>query len=224
MAKQFSSTKQQQVLKQKLSHQNIQLFKMMELNLLQFDQKVKEELDLNPALENLDNYESNIYEKSLDNIISQHSNPPDQATQSNNRTEDFYTKSTNIENSRDLENYQTSPNYNHESNTMGDEHDLYIPIEDNDSFVSNLQNQLKYITTSDSQLVIGEFILGNLDDDGYLRRSLSQIVDDLSFRQNIVVSEEDVKTVLEMIQDLDPPGVGASNLQELNILNIRFSR
>ena len=218
MAKQKNSLTQQQVLKQKLSHQNIQLFKMMELNLLQFDQKVKEEIEVNPALDSLDSYDVKNAELSIDQVTSY--SPQTDNTSNKEINEEFLSKKLQSEASQDLNNYQNSKNFSNDYNSDDQDRDLYLPVEDNESFVGNLLNQLKYNNLSDKQLIIGEFIIGNLDDDGYLRRNLSNIVDDLSFRQNIHTTEEEVKIVLENIQDLDPPGIGASSLQECLILQL----
>ncbi len=210
---QKNSIKQKQILKQKLSHQNIQLFKMMELNLLQFDQKVKEELEINPAIENINANEENML-KSINSSISD-------AEAKKRENEDFFNQNNSITISSDVQNYQQT-HLSHKENNYNeeDDRDLYIPIEDNDTFLSNLLNQLKYQPLTDDQKVIGEYIIGSLDDDGYLRRSISNIVDDLSFRQNVITTEAEVKVVLEAIQDLDPAGIAASHLQECLLLQL----
>mgnify|MGYP000895085448 CR=1 FL=1 len=210
-----NSIKQEQVLKQKLSHQNIQLFKMMELNLLQFDQKVKEELDLNPALENLDEYDSKRVEYSLDKASNDNSDS--QAT----GTDAYIAESPYEKSTLEYDNYQTQRDYNNDYNRDEEERDLFIPVVDNDTLLTSLSNQLQYANLSDDQMVIGEYLIGSIDDDGYLRRPLESVVDDLSFRQNFHTNIEDVEEVLDYIQDLDPPGIAARNLQECLILQLR---
>lgn len=207
--------KQQQVQRQKLSHQNIQLFKMMELNLLQFDQKVKEELDGNPALENLDHYDdSKAY--SLDR---ENEHRKEDASVSSDSKDDYFHFNNSVQASDDFESYKSQKDYTY-SNSDEDEKDFFIPVRDEDSILDNLLNQLKYYPITPKQLVIGEYIIGNLDDDGYLRRDAENISDDLAFRNNISTTNEEIQAVIQLIQDLDPPGIGASTLQECLLLQL----
>ena len=202
-----NSLKQVQTQQQKLSQQNIQLFKMMELNLLQFDEKIKEELDMNPALEDIDNSISPENIVSFDREFSSQTKPLDSLSQ-----EGSY---SNTKGTRD------SADHYGQSHSDPDDTEWYIPAEDNETLMSNLTNQLIYINLSPDQMVIGEFIIGSLDDDGYLRRSMESIVDDLSFRQNFYTSKEAVAEVLDFIQDLDPPGIASRNLQECLSIQLR---
>ena len=202
-----NSLKQVQTQQQKLSQQNIQLFKMMELNLLQFDEKIKEELDMNPALEDIDNSISPENIVSFDREFSSQTKPLDSLSQ-----EGSY---SNTKGTRD------SADHYGQSHSDPDDTEWYIPAEDNETLMSNLTNQLIYINLSPDQMVIGEFIIGSLDDDGYLRRSMESIVDDLSFRQNFYTSKEAVADVLDFIQDLDPPGIASRNLQECLSIQLR---
>lgn len=201
-----SSIKQVQKLQQKLSQQNIQLFKMIEMNLLQFDEKVKEELDVNPALENLEQLTLQEQPISLDQAFSTPSLKSNQLGE-----EQSY---TGLGNSKDASN---AYGYSNED----EDRELFIPIRDGETMISNLNNQLSYLGLSEEQYLIGEFIIGSIDDDGYLRRTIESIVDDLSFRQNFYTTKESVEEVLEIIQDLDPPGIAARNLQECLILQLR---
>ena len=202
-----NSLKQVQTQQQKLSQQNIKLFKMMELNLLQFDEKIKEELDMNPALEDIDNSVSS------ENIVS--------------FDREFSPQTKSID-SLSLEgNYSNTPGSRESADHYGQSHsdiddsEWYIPAEDNETLLANLNNQLTYLNLSSDQMIIGEFIIGSLDDDGYLRRSIESIMDDLSFRQNFYTSKEAVAEVLEFVQDLDPPGIAARNLQECLSIQLR---
>jgi RNA polymerase sigma-54 factor len=202
-----NSLKQVQTQQQKLSQQNIKLFKMMELNLLQFDEKIKEELDMNPALEDIDNSASS------ENIVS--------------FDREFSPQTKSID-SLSLEgNYSNTPGSRESADHYGQSHsdiddsEWYIPAEDNETLLANLNNQLTYLNLSSDQMIIGEFIIGSLDDDGYLRRSMESIMDDLSFRQNFYTSKEAVAEVLEFVQDLDPPGIAARNLQECLSIQLR---
>jgi RNA polymerase sigma-54 factor len=205
--------KQNQVLKQKLSHQNIQLFKMIEMSLLQFEQRVKEELDDNPALENLENMGSDL-PSSLEKIIESEEN----SSESMDSDENFYLDNFKEKITSEIEQYQEKFKDNSESD--GEERNLFISIQDNESFIDNLLNQVRYFDLSDIEFKIAEYIIGNLDQDGYLRRELGSIEDDLAFRNNIIVSSAKIKEIIELVQSLDPPGIGASNLQECLLLQL----
>lgn len=206
-----NAIKQEQLLQQKLSQQNIQLFKLMELNLLQFEQKVKEELVVNPALDDAESpnsqinnteslYSSNDYQSSIERF---HSNLKNETTHTS------------------LDRHYESKDYHGQEASDKDEREFIIPVQDHESLLNNLSNQLSYLSLTEEQILIGEFIIGSLEDDGYLRRSVDSIVDDLSFRQNFYTTTEAVEEVLEYIQDLDPPGIAARNLQECLILQLR---
>lgn len=201
-----NSIRQVQKLQQKLSQQNIQLFKMMEMNLLQFDEKVKEELDMNPALEDIEHSSQDSKTLSLDQQFSNNTNNL-HSTSSNN-------SSSNLDYTQDSQKY-----YGQGEND--EDKELFIPIKDNETLLSNLNNQLTYIDLTEEQRVIGEFIIGSIDDDGYLRRTIESIVDDLSFRQNYYTTSQAVEEVLEIVQDLDPAGIGARNMQECLIIQLR---
>lgn len=201
-----NSIRQVQKLQQKLSQQNIQLFKMMEMNMLQFDEKVKEELDINPALEDLEHTSLNNKTLSLDQHFSSNNSGLNSTSLNNSSSNLDYTKD--------------SQKYYGEANTNEDQ-EFFIPIKDNESLLGNLNNQLTYIDLTDEQRVIGEFIIGSIDDDGYLRRTIDSIVDDLSFRQNYYTTAQAVEEVLEIVQDLDPAGIGARNMQECLTIQLK---
>ena len=194
-----NSIRQVQKLQQKLSQQNIQLFKMMEMNLLQFDEKVKEEMDVNPALEDIEHSNQDNKTLSLDQKLLSSETSMNSTSLSNS--------SSNTDYALDSQKY-----YGHGNNE--EDKELFIPIRDNETLLGNLNNQLTYIDLTDEQRIIGEFIVGSIDDDGYLRRTVDSIVDDLSFRQNYYTTAEAVEEVLEIVQDLDPACIGARSMQE----------
>ena len=220
MLKQELSQKQ----KLKISQQNIQLFRMMELNSIQFDEKIKEELELNPALEGEEedsNFIEGVATNKKDNDFTSESSDYEvdefgNEIDNNDDSESFIEKESDGEDYDAF--YQKDTQYNdYDYNVDDDERDLFIPIVDHSSIISNLINQFKYNDLSTEEFKIGEYIIGNIDHDGYLRRETQSIVDDLAFRLNIDTSEEKVEQILELIQNLDPPGIGARNIQE-NIL------
>lgn len=202
-----TNLKQVQTLQQKLSQQNIQLFKMIEMNILQFDEKVKEELDINPALEDIEDSKLENRTVSIDQHFSVNPSAHNSISLDNTSSDNVYSRE--------------SHRFNEYGNSE-EEKELFIPIKDNETLIGNLNNQLIYLDINEEQRIIGEFIIGSLDDDGYLRRTTESIVDDLSFRQNYYTTSKAVDEVIEIVQELDPAGIAARNLQEC--LSIQLKR
>ena len=205
MLKQYLHLKQTQ----KLSPQQIQLMKMMiKLPTLDFEQRIKQELEENPALESgkendpLD--EQDNYDDSSDYDDNEHINADDINV-------DEYLSDD------DIPDYRTKSN-----NYSEDDQQKTIPIAAETSLSQHLINQLYGFRFESEELEIAEFLIGSIDDSGYIRRDLSQIVDDLAFTQNIMVELDVVEQVLKRIQHLDPSGVGARDLQEC--LSIQLQR
>ena len=193
----------QQKLLQKLSPQQIQLMKLLQVTTAELEQRIKEEIEINPALEE--------GEEEL---------PPDKdefEELENNQSEEYEDKDKSRDDF-DLDQYiddDEIPAYKLSvKNTGEDDERREIPLTGSISFQDQLISQLGMRMLSDDNYLIAETIIGNIDDDGYLRREISALVDDLAFSQNLIVKEEDIIDVLEMIQEFDPAGVGARNLQE----------
>ena len=195
----------------KLSPQQIQLMKLVQLPTLAFEEAVKQEIEENPALEDNshedyydsnDPYESdNDYDDSGDNEII---DAPDINI-------DEYLSDDEI------------PNYRTQSNNYSDDdEEREIPFAQYESFQEHLSSQLHTFRLTDEEEEIADFLIGNLDDDGYLRRDISSIVDDLAFTQGIYTDQKTVTHLLvNYIQRLDPTGVGARNLQECLLLQLK---
>lgn len=193
----------QQKLLQKLSPQQIQLMKLLQVTTAELEQRIKEEIEINPALEE--------GEEEL---------PPDKdefEELENDQSEEYEDKDKSRDDF-DLDQYiddDEIPAYKLSvKNTGEDDERREIPLTGSISFQDQLISQLGMRMLSDDNYLIAETIIGNIDDDGYLRREISALVDDLAFSQNLIVKEEDIIDVLEMIQEFDPAGVGARNLQE----------
>jgi RNA polymerase sigma-54 factor len=194
----------QQKLLQKLSPQQIQMIKLLEIPTIQMEQRIKKELEENPALE-----EGNEEEE-----VS----PQEQeegATEENDRDQEEFTIDDYIDDD-DIPEYrlQTS-NY-----SKDDDKRMEIPFSTGSSFQEQLESQLGLRELTPAQRILGEYIIGNIDEDGYLRRELTNIVDDLAFLQNITTTEKELEEVLAIIQDLEPAGVGARTLRECLILQL----
>ncbi|HKL34398.1 MAG TPA: RNA polymerase factor sigma-54 [Tangfeifania sp.] len=193
----------QQKLLQKLSPQQIQVIKLLEIPTLQLEQRIKKELEENPVLE----LESDTPESDEDNSETD-------TEQSSDEDEFSYDDYLNEEDD-DIPSYKTSAN-----NYSKDDKYVEIPFSVGVTFHENLRDQLSMISLSESDGQLAEYIIGNIDDDGYLRRDLMSISDDLAFNLNMEVPEEKLEEILKVIQRLDPPGIGARNLRECLLLQL----
>ncbi len=206
----------QQKLLQKLSPQQIQLMKLLQIPTAQLEERIKEELEENPALEqseeghedefemkdefadNNDDYELDGSEEEYDNIdISEY------VSDSDDEPGDYKLR---------------------DDNYPDPDEDRTTPQKVESSFNEIMLQQLGLLKLNEDEHRIAEQIIGSLDDDGYLRREPVAIVDDLAFRQNIDTNEAQVVRIIRMIQDFDPAGVAAANLQECLLLQLRRKR
>mgnify|MGYP001477156009 FL=1 len=182
-------------LSQKLSPQQIQLMKMIQLSTLELEQKIESEMGENPALE------SGMEKQSGDN-------------QESNFEEGEKIEADEI----DIDQYLSDdeiPSYKlYSNNYSSDDQERTIPVSGGISFHQHLSQQVGNLILSEDEFQIAEFIIGSIDESGYLRRSTDELIDDLAFTQNIIVTEEQIEKILRSVQTLDPPGVGARSLKE----------
>ena len=188
-------------LSQKLSPQQIQLMKLIQLPTLDFEQKIQREIEENPALDQGQN-------SSDDNQEENH---------------DDYPESDDI-NIDDYINYDDTPSYKLNSNNSSGKEEKNIPYSSGISFTQHLLSQLKPISLSEKKMKIAEFLVGSIDESGYIRLEVEEIIDDLAFTQNIFIDQKELKEVLKVVQDFDPPGVGALSLQECLIIQLEKKR
>lgn len=180
---------------QKLSPLQIQTIKLIELPIQELEQKIRDELDENPVLddtpvEKKDDDQEGARDVSLDEISNDDSDPV--------------------------------PYYNLHVNNYGkDERPQYNTFSVKESFRQSLMDQLGFRNLGKHQRNVAAFIIGSLDDDGYLRRDIDSIVDDLAFKENIETNHDEVLQLLKVIQDFEPTGVGARNLQECLLLQLK---
>jgi len=204
MLKQFLNLK----LSQKLSPQQIQLMKLIQLPTQAFEQRLKEELFENPALESGKEEES--YEKDEFD---------------NNDDYDDYEGTENIDTEINIDEYLSNdetPDYKLQANNYSDDDDdRESPLAESISFHQDLINQLNTFILTDEQRSIAEFLVGSIDDDGYLRRNVQDIVDDMAFTQAIYTDEKTVEKIVHIIHELEPSGVGARDLQECLLLQLK---
>jgi len=198
--------KLQQKLLQKLSPQQIQMIKLLEVPTLQIEQRIKKELEENPALE-----EGN----EEDEISAEQAQDDGEEFDDEDRDSDEFTLDDYIEEDE-------IPDYRLQANNLSrdEEKRSEIPFSVGSTFHEHLEMQLGLRDLNEKQKILGEFIIGNIDEDGYLRRDLVNIVDDLAFLQNITTTVEELEEVLVIIQDLEPAGVGARTLRECLLLQL----
>jgi len=193
----------QQKLLQKLSPQQIQMIKLLEIPAIELEQRIKKEMEENPTLEDgTDEYKE---EENAEDSIQEMEIGDDKDEIS---LADYL-------NDEDTPTYKLmARNYNR------DEKKTEIPFSVGETFYDFLEAQLGLRNLTEKQRNLGKYILGNIDEDGYLRRKPENIVDDLAFSMNTDATEEELLEILRIIQDFDPPGVGASDLQECLLLQL----
>ncbi|MBT8316710.1 MAG: RNA polymerase factor sigma-54 [Lutibacter sp.] len=192
---------------QKLSPQQIQLMKMIQLPTQAFEQRLKQELEENPALEsgkeNSDEYEDSNSEDDYDTTGN----------------ENIDTEDINIDeylSDDEIPNYKTQAN-----NYSADDDEKNIPYASGTSFTQHLKSQINTYRLTEEEEIISDFLIGSIDDSGYIRRDLIDILDDLAFTQNIFTTEEELERLLKIVQQLDPAGVGARNLKECLLIQLK---
>lgn len=195
-----------QKMSQKLSPQQIQLMKLLQIPTLALEQRIKEELENNPALEE---GVTTIEEKEFeDNEYDEKNGDEDADFEVDEYLKEFAEDDPTM--------------YRQYSKSDGDDDDPRKPIEVVNSFHDHLERQLGMLTFDHpADYTIALQILGSIDQDGYLRRDPAALVDDLMFTQNMMTEEEDVVRILKQIQQFDPPGTGAQNLQECLELQLK---
>ena len=207
----------QQRLLQKLSPQQIQLMKLLQVPTVALEQRIKEEIEINPALE--EGLEGDDEEfKNEEEDSTQESDeievPDDDYTEKETERQDDFDIADYIQD-EDLPYYKTAVN-----NSSADDETKEIPLSVSGSFQDMLVAQLGLFDLDDKQYLVAQQLIGSLDVDAYLRRDLNAIIDDLAFSQNIHATQEELLEMLKVIQSFDPPGVGARNLQECLLLQL----
>jgi len=191
-----------QRLEQRLSPQQIQLMKLLQVPTMELDQRIKQEIEENPALEEGEDKEEDDFD-----------NTDDEFDDDSDSDDDFDLSDYLDDDSSD---YKTQAN-----NSSKDDEERVIPLSGEQSFQEKLTEQLHLLDLDDKQFLIADILIGNLDESGYLNRDLEAIVDDLAFSMNVEANEDEVAIILSLIQELDPAGVGARNLQECLLLQIK---
>jgi len=178
------------------------MIKLLEIPTMQLEQRIKKEIEENPALEEGDEEDENEVTQDDDDNLS-------------DNEQDEFSLDDYLED-EDIPDYRLeSRNY-----SSGEEQKQEIPFSIGTSFHEFLASQVGLRSLDEKQEILVDYILGNIDDDGYLRREIENIVDDLAFSQNITTTEEELLEILEIVQDLEPAGVGARDLRECLMLQM----
>lgn len=193
---------------QKLAPQQIQLMKLIQLHTLEFEEELERELEENPALERAT--EDNKEEDSYDDLANEYENEGSESIDTDFDVDEYLFD--------DEPSYKTaSSNYSADD----EEFDNESLLTEGQTLYDYLIEQIRLINISEEDLKIAEYIIGNLDTDGYLRREIKSITDDLAFSQGIYTTKENVENILEnYVQKLDPAGVAARDLRECLLLQI----
>ena len=191
-------------LSQKLSPQQIQLMKLIQLPTQAFEQRLKQELEENPALE---------------------SGREDSEKADDDFEEGFETGENEVIDTEDIniDDYLSDdeiPDYRTRSNNYAEEEEKQVPFAAGISFNQYLLSQLNTEYLDDEEWQIAEFLVGSVDESGYIRRPINDLMDDLAFTQNVFTDEATILKVLEKVHQLDPPGVGARSLDECLLLQL----
>lgn len=206
----------QQKLLQKLSPQQIQLMKLLQVPTANLEERIKEELEENPALEQGDEGHEDEYTDELkdefDSVGEDEVDPDGSADDYENVDISEYV----VDDDGEIADYKTKDDNYPE---MDDQ--KVIPIRVETSFHELVLNQLGMLELDERSYRIAEQVVGSLDDDGYLRRELTSIADDLAFRQSLIVEEKEIEAIILQIQQFDPAGIAARDLQECLLLQLK---
>ncbi|WP_088323928.1 RNA polymerase factor sigma-54 [Polaribacter tangerinus] len=192
---------------QKLSPQQIQLMKLIQLPTQAFEERLKQEIEENPALD--------TGKEATDSLDDDLSNEYDDTG-----TEKIDADDINID---EYLSDDEIPNYKiHANNYSSDDEEKNVPYAAGTSFHQSLKNQLSTFSLDEEEAAIAEFLVGSIDDSGYIRRDIIDLVDDLAFTANVFTTEEKVVTILKkVVHSLDPLGVGARDLKECLIIQLK---
>ena len=194
-------------LSQKLSPQQIQLMKLIQLPTQAFEQRLKQEMEENPALEG-GKEEKDEYEEDFRTDEYEDDDPGNESIDAEIDVDEYLSDD-------EIPSYRLQAN-----NYSADDEDRQVPYASGTSFTQYLKTQLSTLRLNDSEIEIAEFLVGSVDESGYIRRSVQDIVDDLAFTQNVYTDEDTVEKVLKYVHELDPAGVGARSLQECLLIQL----
>lgn len=195
-------------LSQKLSPQQIQLMKMIQLPTQAFEQRIAQELEENPALEGGKDEGDNFDDEFSNDEFDDSYDEGNEVIETDINVDDYLSDD-------EVPSYKLSAN-----NYSADDEERQMPYAAGTSFTQHLMQQLSTYRLDEEEKQIAEFLVGSVDESGYIRREIQDIVDDLAFTQNVYTTEDKVEKVLKVVQELDPAGVAARDLQECLLLQL----
>ncbi len=198
---------------QKLSPQQIQLMKLLQLPTVALEQRIKEEMEINPALEE---GEENNEDDLKDEIDEDDDGLYEDGKEKDGESVDDDFALGDYMNEDEGYSYKE-----HSNNSSPDDERREMPLSQGPGFHDLLLTQLGLQPLDDHHYQVGAYLIGNMDEDGYMRRELAAVIDDLAFAQNITTTEEELTEILKVIQTFDPAGVGARDLQECLLLQLQ---
>lgn len=197
-------------LSQKLSPQQIQLMKLIQLPTQEFEQRLKQELEENPALDITDENADDLENSQLNDTYDEYDDSGNESIDTEDINIDEYLSDDEI------------PNYKTQANNYSlDDEEKEIPFASGPSFTQHLKNQINTYRLTEEEEIITDFLIGSIDGSGYIRRDLVDILDDLAFTENIFTTPEELERLLQIVQQLDPAGVGARDLRECLIIQLK---
>lgn len=196
-----------QNLQQRLSPQQIQFIKLLQIPTFELKQRIEEEMEINPALEE----GMDVEEKQKDDEDFDDYNDSSDTEYGDSETVD-------IQEYIDQEEYS---GYKMQGDGWNDQERTSMPVVSTDTLIESLLDQLGYLKLNEREFLIGKQLVGSIDEDGYIRRPMRAIVNDMAFTQNLYTSIAELEKVLKQVQKLDPPGIGARNLQECLIIQLK---
>jgi RNA polymerase sigma-54 factor len=208
----------QQKLLQKLSPQQIQLMKLLQVPTAHLEERIKEELEENPALEQGEENHEEEFDADMNGEaenFSEEAGDKDEMDGSQDEYENIDISEYVSDGDDDIADYRTR-----DDNYPEMEEQKTLPYKIETTFHESLLDQLGMLSLDERRYKIAEQVVGSIDDDGYLRRELSSIVDDLAFRQNVDASDEEIEEIIKKIQQFDPPGICARDLRECLLLQL----
>jgi RNA polymerase sigma-54 factor len=207
-----------QGLQQKLSPQQIQFIKLLQVPTAELENRIEEELELNPVLE--EGSDSEEEEVDSDNNTAESEEPTTESDERTSEVEEPATASDDI----DINDYLRDDDYNSYKTQLDgdgdDEDDREMPMPMGTSLHETLITQLGFLGLNERELMIGKQLIGSIEEDGYIRRDMESIANDLAFSQGVDTNLEEVENVLRRIQSFDPSGIAARNLQECLLLQL----
>ena len=195
----------------KLSPTQIQVIRMLELPSIELGQRINEELQENPALEEgLEDERTKGLEDNFDEFDDSYM--PDDGYDDGRQRDPLQNEDFNYE--QYVSDDETPSYMLHQQYSPADDDDREVPIIGGSSLIEELKSQIYLTNMTNPQRHIAKWVLGNIDDDGYLRRTIEQLVDDISFQEQLSVTDEEMADIVRQIKEFDPPGIASANLQE----------